>query len=224
MGTRPMTWRPPMGSGLLVGYHDAVHQQTTRYVQGLSDADLARIVDRSWDPPVSLGVRLIGVLADDLQHAGQAAAPSAASCSAVRRPHDQRRPRPRGGWPPRAYVVPTAPRLAVELADLINSDLEARGSDRQLCRLHAGNFGRCEVADERAPTFGNVECGLVQTFELAVHEEVEHRSLERVGDIQPSRAPSAAAGSFARAMTNSGIRGRTSSGSPALPRSGTGMP
>ena len=41
-----------VGSGeLLVGYHDAVHQQTTRYVQGLSDADLARIVDRSWDPP-----------------------------------------------------------------------------------------------------------------------------------------------------------------------------
>ena len=62
-----------VGSGELVGYHDAVHQQTTRFVQGLSDADLARIVDRSWDPPVSLGVRLVSVLADDLQHAGQAA-------------------------------------------------------------------------------------------------------------------------------------------------------
>ena len=58
---------------LLVGYHDAVHQQTTSYVQGLGDADLARIVDRSWDPPVSLGVRLVSVIADDLQHAGQAA-------------------------------------------------------------------------------------------------------------------------------------------------------
>jgi hypothetical protein len=58
---------------LLVGYHDAVHQQTTRYVEGLGDADLARIVDRSWDPPVSLGVRLVSVIADDLQHAGQAA-------------------------------------------------------------------------------------------------------------------------------------------------------
>jgi Protein of unknown function (DUF664) len=58
---------------LLVGYHDAVHQQTTRFVGGLSDADLARIVDRSWDPPVSLGVRLVSVIADDLQHAGQAA-------------------------------------------------------------------------------------------------------------------------------------------------------
>jgi hypothetical protein len=58
---------------LLVGYHDAVHLQTIGYVERLSDADLARIVDRSWDPPVSLGVRLVSVIADDLQHAGQAA-------------------------------------------------------------------------------------------------------------------------------------------------------
>ena len=63
-----------VGSGeLLVGYHDAVHQQTTRYVRQLTDADLSRIVDRSWDPPVTLGVRLVSVIADDLQHAGQAA-------------------------------------------------------------------------------------------------------------------------------------------------------
>jgi hypothetical protein len=58
---------------LLVGYHDAVHRQTIRYVGGLGDADLGRIVDRSWDPPVTLGVRLVSVIADDLQHAGQAA-------------------------------------------------------------------------------------------------------------------------------------------------------
>jgi Protein of unknown function (DUF664) len=71
-----------VGSGeLLVGYYDAVHQQTTRYVGRLSDADLARIVDRSWDPPVSLGVRLVSVIADDLQHAGQAAFVRGASLS-----------------------------------------------------------------------------------------------------------------------------------------------
>ena len=58
---------------LLVGYYDAVHQQTIGYVEQLTDADLARVVDRSWDPPVTLGVRLVSVLADDLQHAGQAA-------------------------------------------------------------------------------------------------------------------------------------------------------
>jgi hypothetical protein len=63
-----------VGSGeLLAGYHDAVHQQTIRYVERLEDADLDRIVDCSWDPPVSLGVRLVSVIADDLQHAGQAA-------------------------------------------------------------------------------------------------------------------------------------------------------
>jgi hypothetical protein len=58
---------------LLVGYYDAVHEQTTRDVDRLGDADLARIVDRSWDPPVTLGVRLVSVIADDLQHVGQAA-------------------------------------------------------------------------------------------------------------------------------------------------------
>jgi Protein of unknown function (DUF664) len=58
---------------LLVGYYDAVHEQTIGYVGRLGDADLARIVDRSWDPPVTLGVRLVSVIADDLQHAGQAA-------------------------------------------------------------------------------------------------------------------------------------------------------
>lgn len=58
---------------LLLGYHDAVYEQTIRYVERLTDADLSRIVDESWDPPVSLGVRLVSVIADDLQHAGQAA-------------------------------------------------------------------------------------------------------------------------------------------------------
>jgi hypothetical protein len=63
-----------VGSGeLLVGYHDAVHRQTVRYVEGLGDGDLGRVVDRSWDPPVTLGVRLVSVIADDLQHVGQAA-------------------------------------------------------------------------------------------------------------------------------------------------------
>jgi hypothetical protein len=58
---------------LLVGYHDAVHQQTVGYVEQLTDQDLDRVVDRSWTPPVTLGVRLVSVIADDLQHAGQAA-------------------------------------------------------------------------------------------------------------------------------------------------------
>ena len=58
---------------LLTGYHDAVFEQTIRYVKTLSDADLPRVVDESWDPPVTLGVRLVSVISDDLQHVGQAA-------------------------------------------------------------------------------------------------------------------------------------------------------
>jgi len=58
---------------LLLEYCDAVHTATLGYLSGLTDADLDRIVDTNWDPPVTLGVRLISVIADGLQHAGQAA-------------------------------------------------------------------------------------------------------------------------------------------------------
>jgi hypothetical protein len=58
---------------LLTGYGDAVIQRAMDYVSGLSEPDLDRIVDTRWDPPVTLGVRLISVVSDGLQHAGQAA-------------------------------------------------------------------------------------------------------------------------------------------------------
>jgi hypothetical protein len=58
---------------LLRGYFDAVDAATTTYVSGLRAADLDRIVDDRWDPPVSLGVRLVSVVDDDIAHAGQAA-------------------------------------------------------------------------------------------------------------------------------------------------------
>jgi hypothetical protein len=57
---------------LLAGYYDAVHTRTIDYLNTLTPPDLARIVDRSWDPPVTLAVRLVSILSDDLQHAGQA--------------------------------------------------------------------------------------------------------------------------------------------------------
>jgi hypothetical protein len=60
-------------AGLLIDYHRAVFSRTRRYVAGLTGPDLARVVDESWDPPVTVGVRLVSVLSDDLQHAGQAA-------------------------------------------------------------------------------------------------------------------------------------------------------
>ncbi|WEO99233.1 DUF664 domain-containing protein [Streptomyces sp. FXJ1.172] len=58
---------------LLTGYHDAVHEQTLGVLRSLAAKDLERIVDERWDPPVTLGVRLVSVLSDDLQHVGQAA-------------------------------------------------------------------------------------------------------------------------------------------------------
>ncbi|RWZ61531.1 DUF664 domain-containing protein [Labedella populi] len=56
----------------LSAYHDAVHDRTAEYLSGLHDADLDHIVDEAWDPPVTLGVRLVSVVSDDLQHVGQA--------------------------------------------------------------------------------------------------------------------------------------------------------
>ena len=58
---------------LLLGYHDAVAERVISYVSTLEDEDLSRIVDRRWEPPVTLGVRLVSVISDALQHAGQAA-------------------------------------------------------------------------------------------------------------------------------------------------------
>jgi len=57
----------------LLGYLDAVHEQTVGYVSGLSADDLGRVVDERWDPPVTLGVRLVSIVNDDQQHVGQAA-------------------------------------------------------------------------------------------------------------------------------------------------------
>lgn len=56
----------------LAAYHDAVHSATVAQLGGLQDTDLQRVVDTHWDPPVTLGVRLVSVIADDLQHVGQA--------------------------------------------------------------------------------------------------------------------------------------------------------
>lgn len=58
---------------LLREYYDAVHRQTVDFLQTLDDEDLDRVVDTRWDPPVTLGVRLVSTIADCLQHVGQAA-------------------------------------------------------------------------------------------------------------------------------------------------------
>ena len=60
-------------SALLVAYFTDVHAVTRELLQSLDGDDLDRVVDTRWDPPVTLGVRLVSVLSDSLQHAGQAA-------------------------------------------------------------------------------------------------------------------------------------------------------
>lgn len=57
---------------LLLDYLRAVHARTIEYVGGLAPEDLDEVIDDSWDPPVTRGVRLVSILDDDVQHAGQA--------------------------------------------------------------------------------------------------------------------------------------------------------
>ena len=57
----------------LAAYLAAVHEQTCGYLEKVGAEDLDRVVDDRWDPPVTLGARLVSVVNDDGQHLGQAA-------------------------------------------------------------------------------------------------------------------------------------------------------
>jgi hypothetical protein len=57
---------------LLTGYYRAVHEDTIRYVEGVSDEGLAEVIDTSWDPPVTRSIRLVSIADDAAQHMGQA--------------------------------------------------------------------------------------------------------------------------------------------------------
>jgi hypothetical protein len=63
----------PTEPAVLLEYLDAVYHRTRTVLQALTSADLDRIVDESWDPPVTLGVRLVSIADDGVQHLGQAA-------------------------------------------------------------------------------------------------------------------------------------------------------
>ena len=62
----------PNSAEALIAYHAAVMDRTVEYLAGADESELDRIIDRSYDPPVSVGVRLISIISDNLQHAGQA--------------------------------------------------------------------------------------------------------------------------------------------------------
>ncbi|PZS22832.1 MAG: hypothetical protein DLM54_02385 [Acidimicrobiales bacterium] len=63
----------PAEPQVLLEYLDAVSGRTRKLLEGLAPDDLDRMVDENWDPPVTMGVRLISVADDSLQHVGQAA-------------------------------------------------------------------------------------------------------------------------------------------------------
>jgi hypothetical protein len=63
----------PVSADVLVAYYDAVAARTKAFLEGLTPDELDRVVDERWDPPVTMGVRLVSIADDDIQHAGQAA-------------------------------------------------------------------------------------------------------------------------------------------------------
>jgi hypothetical protein len=62
----------PESADALVEYYEAVAARTRQLLDRVSASDLDRIVDERGDPPVSMGVRLISIADDDIQHAAQA--------------------------------------------------------------------------------------------------------------------------------------------------------
>ncbi|GAB20433.1 hypothetical protein GOEFS_115_00730 [Gordonia effusa NBRC 100432] len=57
----------------LVDYYDATHAATQDFLASITDDDLNTVVDTRWNPPVTMGARLVSVVDDDAQHIGQAA-------------------------------------------------------------------------------------------------------------------------------------------------------
>ncbi|HZR98462.1 MAG TPA: DinB family protein [Chloroflexota bacterium] len=64
----------PDGPQILLDYHEAVHQRSVAYVQTLTPPDLDRVLNEpQYTPLPTVGVRLVSVCSDNLQHAGQIA-------------------------------------------------------------------------------------------------------------------------------------------------------
>ena len=58
---------------LLAGYYHAVHEMTLEFVARVTAADLERVIDDNWDPPVTASARIVSIVDDCAQHLGQAA-------------------------------------------------------------------------------------------------------------------------------------------------------
>ena len=60
-------------ANLLSGYYHGVHKLTLSYIADVTGAELSRVVDTNWDPPVTASARLVSIIDDCAQHLGQAA-------------------------------------------------------------------------------------------------------------------------------------------------------
>lgn len=70
--SRDEVGRVRASSELLLGYLRATTDRTLEYIRSLGPDDLDAVVDEAWDPPVTAGVRIVSILDDCVQHAGQA--------------------------------------------------------------------------------------------------------------------------------------------------------
>ena len=62
----------PESAELLLAWNNAVIDRSQEYFKSLDATEIERIIDTSYDPHVTVGVRLLSVISDNTQHAGQA--------------------------------------------------------------------------------------------------------------------------------------------------------
>ena len=107
-GTAPRRSAPsgPRAPSVLLDYLAVVQARTTEMLEGLAPEDLDRVVDRRWDPPVTLGVRLVSVADDCLQHAGTGGV--CAGPARLLSPATERKTEPATVRPPRPVSVQPA--------------------------------------------------------------------------------------------------------------------
>jgi hypothetical protein len=62
----------PDGPDVLLEYLRGAAARMDDFLSEMDPDELDRVIDERWDPPVTLGVRLVSIVDDCLQHAGQA--------------------------------------------------------------------------------------------------------------------------------------------------------
>ena len=65
--------RVRVGGDLLAGYYADVEPVLVNFLSSLAPDALDEVVDTDWDPPVTLGVRMVSIVDDMVQHCAQAA-------------------------------------------------------------------------------------------------------------------------------------------------------